>query len=77
MTYFEIGITFILAWWLAFFMALPFGARPDDAPVPGSVESAPARPRLWIKAGVAVVLAALVTWGVDWLVQSGLVQLRP
>ena len=74
---FEAVITFTMAWWLLFFMALPFGAQPEAHPQPGNVESAPARPRLWLKAAIVTVLAGLATWGVAWIVDSGLIQLRP
>ena len=70
-------ITYSVVWWLVFFMALPFGAAPEEHPQPGNVESAPARPRLWLKAAVTTVLAALVTWGIAWLIGSGLIDLRP
>ena len=71
------AVTFVVVWWLIFFMALPFGVRPEDNPQPGNVESAPAKPRLLLKALVTTVLAALATWGIGWLIGSGLVDLRP
>ena len=43
-------VTFVVVWWLVFFMVLPFGAAPEEHPQPGNVESAPARPRLLLKA---------------------------
>jgi predicted secreted protein len=58
-------------------MALPFGARPEEHPEPGHVESAPARPRLLLKAAVTTVLAVLLTWLVAWVIGSGLIDLRP
>jgi predicted secreted protein len=70
-------VTFVMVWWLFFFMALPFGAAPDEAPQAGTVESAPARPRLLLKAAVASVLAIGATWGIAWLMQSGLIDIRP
>ena len=70
-------VTFVVAWWLFFFMALPFGVRPEEAPQAGNVESAPARPRPLLKAGVATVLAIGATWGIAWLLQSGLIDIRP
>jgi predicted secreted protein len=77
MTVYGALITFGVVWWLIFFMVLPFGAQPDERPAPGTVESAPARPRLLLKAAVSTVLAALATSGVAWLLGSGLIQLRP
>ena len=70
-------VTFIVVWWLIFFMALPFGVAPEEHPQRGNVESAPARPRLLLKAAITTGLAAAATWGVAWVIESGLVDLRP
>ena len=70
-------VTYAIVWWLIFFMALPFGAQPEAEPRRGHAESAPARPRLWLKAGITSVLAGLATWGIAWIIGSGLIQLRP
>jgi predicted secreted protein len=70
-------VTYVVVWWLIFFMALPFGAAPDENPRAGTVESAPARPRLLLKVLVTSVLAALATWAIAWFIGSGIVQLRP
>jgi len=70
-------VTYVVSWWLFFFMALPFGVRQDEEPVPGSERGAPTRPRLLPKVLAATALAALATWGLAWLIDSGLVQLRP
>lgn len=73
MTPVEAFVTFSVVWWLVFFMALPFGAQPEAAPQPGHAEGAPARPRLWLKALITTVVAILLTAGIAWFVQSGLV----
>ena len=70
-------VTYAVVWWLFFFMALPFGAQPEADPRPGHVESAPARPRLLLKAAAATVLAGLATWAIAWFVGSGLIDVRP
>ena len=70
-------VSFVLFWWLFFFMALPFGVSPPEEPEIGHATSAPERPRLWLKAGVATVLAIAATWLASELVGSGLVELRP
>jgi predicted secreted protein len=77
MTIYGAIVTYSVVWWLIFFMVLPFGAEPEAEPKPGHVESAPARPRLWLKAGITTVLAGLATWGIAWVVGSGVIQLRP
>ena len=70
-------VTYVVSWWLFFFMALPFGVRRDDAPVPGSERGAPGRPRLVPKVLAATALAAVATLGIAWLIDSGLIQIRP
>jgi predicted secreted protein len=70
-------VTFAVVWWLIFFMALPIGATPEESPLPGNTESAPAKPRLLLKAAVTTVLALLATYGAAWLIDSGLIDLRP
>ena len=70
-------VTYCMAWWLFFLMALPFGSIPPDNPEPGHATSAPAKPRLLIKVAVTTVLAALATYGISLIIESGLITLRP
>jgi predicted secreted protein len=77
MTWFATGVTFVIVWWLVLFMVLPFGARPPDEVEPGMAPSAPARPRMGLKFAVTTLIAAALTALILWLLQSGLVQLRP
>jgi predicted secreted protein len=77
MTWFATGITFVVVWWLVLFMVLPFGARPPDVVEPGMAPSAPERPRMGLKIAVTTVIAVALTALVLWLLQSGLIQLRP
>ena len=69
--------TFGVVWWLVFFMALPFGVRHDEEPVPGADRGAPAQPHLLLKVLATTVVAALATWGIAWALGSGLVDFRP
>jgi len=63
------GITFIISWWMVFFMVLPWGVRRQDDPEPGHEAGAPENPRLWLKVavttGIAVVITALSWVAVD------------
>ncbi len=77
MDWYALVIVFVVVWWLIFFMALPFGAAPPDEIEPGLATSAPAKPRLWLKAGITTGLAVVVTAAIMWLIQSGLIDLRP
>jgi predicted secreted protein len=57
---------YVVIWWIVFFMALPIGVRTaaeaGESVAPGSAESAPVRPRLWLKAAATTILAG-VAWG--------------
>ncbi len=77
MTWFATGVTFLLVWWLVLFMVLPFGARPPDQVEPGMAPSAPARPRIGLKFLITTLIALALTALILWLINSGLIQLRP
>jgi predicted secreted protein len=70
-------MTYIIVWWLVLFMVLPFGASPPDEVEPGMAPSAPARPRMGLKIAITTVIAAVLTGLSMWLIDSGLIQLRP
>lgn len=72
-----IVIVFVVSWWLFFFMALPLGVRPPEAPEPGTVPSAPERPHLWLKALAATLLATAATFGLHWAMATGWIALLP
>jgi predicted secreted protein len=77
MTWFAAGVIFVIVWWLVLFMVLPFGARPPDKVEPGMAPSAPDRPRMALKVAITTVIAAALTALILWLIQSGVIQLRP
>ncbi len=73
-------VVYLILWWLVFFVTLPFGVRaPHEAGETvqaGNADGAPVRPRLWLKAGVATVVTAIL-WGIAWwLVASDLITFR-
>ena len=80
MTWFSTILVFVVVWWLVFFMTLPIGAQSfheaGENVETGNVESAPMKPRLWLKAGAATVIAAVITIGVYFLIDSGLLSFR-
>jgi predicted secreted protein len=77
MNLFATIVTFLVIWWLILFMVLPFGVAPPEVVEKGHASSAPAKPRLLIKLLITTVLAIVVTYGVQWFVQSGLIDIRP
>jgi predicted secreted protein len=63
-----IAIYFVV-WWIVLFAVLPWGMRTQDEEgevVMGSPASAPARPRLVMKAIVTSLVSAVVVFGI-WL----------
>lgn len=81
MTWFGGILVFVITWWLFFFMMLPIGvqtqAEAGGEIVPGTVESAPTRPRLLRKAIAAAVLATMAVIFFDWFLDSQIITLRP
>lgn len=80
MTWMSAVLVYVVLWWVIFFVTLPFGVRsPDEAGeevLPGNAPSAPVRPRLWLKACVTTLVAA-VLWGVAYyLIESNIVSFR-
>ncbi len=70
-------LVYIVLWWLVLFITLPFGVRAQENPQPGTVASAPEKPRLWLKAGLTTVVAGLL-WGLFWwALELKLVSFRP
>ena len=69
MNWFSGILVYVIIWWLVLFMVLPWGARPPENPEPGHANSAPEKPRLWLKAGVTSVIAG-VFWVIVYLIIS-------
>tara|TARA_B100000614_G_scaffold255645_2_gene273001 strand:- start:1141 stop:1386 length:246 start_codon:yes stop_codon:yes gene_type:complete len=70
MSVMEIILVGAIVWWMVFFVTLPFGAHPHEEIEPGMAPSAPARPRLWLKAAVSTVVSIIVVLIVDWLIAA-------
>ena len=69
-------VVFVLSWWFCFFMALPFGATAPVSPEIGHADSAPARPRVGLKASIATVLGVLMTIVIWQIVEADLITFR-
>ncbi|WP_186393292.1 MULTISPECIES: DUF1467 family protein [unclassified Pannonibacter] len=66
---------YFMMWWILLFAALPFGVRTQEEEgkvVPGTVESAPARHRMWRVAMWNTVVTTIVFAVFIWLRESGL-----
>lgn len=77
MTWVQGIVAYVVIWWVVIFAVLPFGIRPVEDGDIGHAAGAPANPRLWFKAGVTTIVAAVLWVGLFILVKSDLVSFRP
>ncbi len=70
MTWTSAIILFVIIWWMVFFAVLPWGIRRAGDEALGHDAGAPAKPRLWLKAGITTGIAAVLFAIAFWLVQS-------
>ncbi len=76
MTWVQGIVAYVIIWWVVIFAVLPFGVRPAPKDDPGHAAGAPADPRLWLKAGVTTLVAALIWLGFYAVAQSDLISFR-
>ena len=69
-------VVYILLWWWVLFMVLPFGAKAPEIIEKGHATSAPERPRLAKKMAVTSLIAAVLWFGVDAIISSGIFTFR-
>jgi predicted secreted protein len=71
MTWLQMIIAYSVAWWLVFFMVLPFGAAAPKTPGKGHVPSAPERPNIKKKAWITTGLAVIPVLAFKYLYETG------
>ena len=76
MSLFGALVVFIIAWWMVFFMTLPFGVNTPETPGPGHADSAPDRPCLWLKASITTAITAALTGLAAVAVEYGSINFR-
>jgi predicted secreted protein len=76
MTWVQGVVAYAVIWWVVIFAVLPFGIRPTEDGDIGHAAGAPANPRLWFKAGVTTLVAAVLWLGLFLLVNSNLISFR-
>ena len=68
-----VAIYFII-WWMVLFAVLPWGAgsahEKNQEVEPGTMRSAPLRPRIALKFAVTTIIAAVIFAGVYWLITT-------
>ena len=69
-------VVYILLWWWVLFMVLPFGAKAPEVIEKGHATSAPARPNLVRKMLITSAIAAILWFGADMIISSGIFTFR-
>ncbi|MCC7274864.1 MAG: DUF1467 family protein [Alphaproteobacteria bacterium] len=67
---------YVVLWWIVLFAVLPWGVHVPDEIQPGHAPSAPARPRLLLKAVITSLAAGLLWLFVEWLATTDLISFR-
>ncbi len=74
------ALVYVVAWWLVFFMTLPFGVKAQDEDggdvVAGTHSSAPEKPMLLKKVFFSSIIAAVVWFALDWAIVNEMVNLK-
>ena len=73
-------VVYVILWWLVFFMTLPFGVKSPhevgEVAGLGHSDGAPVKPRLWLKAEITTLIAAIF-WGIAYyLIASDMLSFR-
>jgi predicted secreted protein len=76
MNWFTGILVYVIVWWVVLFAVLPWGVRVPDVQDAGHASSAPANPRLWLKAVVTTLVAAVIWLGVYFIVRSDWISFR-
>lgn len=69
-------MVYVIVWWLVFFTALPFGARPPEQVEAGHDVGAPEKPRLWMKALVSSLIAGVLFAVIYYVIDADLISFR-
>lgn len=76
MSWFSGIVVYIIAWWLVFMMALPFGVSHTDKDELAEASGAPRKPYIGRKMLITTVIAAALTYGFYRFVQADLISFR-
>ncbi|MBX6320686.1 MAG: DUF1467 family protein [Rhodospirillaceae bacterium] len=67
---------YVIIWMLTLFAVLPWGVKIPDNPEPGHATSAPTNPRMWLRAGITTVVAAVIWVIVYFVLEWNLIPLH-
>jgi predicted secreted protein len=76
MNWFTGTATYLVLWFLVLFTVLPWGIKVAESPEEGHATSAPVNPRLGLKILITTFIAAVLWFGVDYIVDNDIVDFR-
>lgn len=76
MNWFTGIMVYVILWWLVFFTMLPIGARPPEHVEAGHDAGAPEKPRIWMKALAASLIAAVLFAITYYVIEADLISFR-
>jgi predicted secreted protein len=78
MSWFTAIVVFALIWWIALFVVLPIGVRPDPDgdPEAGGWRGTPRNPRLGLRLLATTVLAGVIWLAIWGVIESGWLSFR-
>ena len=76
MSWTSLAATYAIVWWLVLITTLPFGVKALDSPEVGMEPGAPDKPRMWSKAGITTIVAAVITAGIWALIKYQVIDFR-
>jgi predicted secreted protein len=66
-----VTLTFVMLWWLIFFMALPIGVKRDESPQAGNAIGAPKNGRIVKKMIITTIITIILTFAFFYLLSKG------
>jgi predicted secreted protein len=69
-------VVYVLLWWWVFFMSLPIGVKRAETVETGHEPGAPEKPHLWKKVLAATLIAGILWFAVDWVIEAELISFR-
>jgi len=66
-----VTLTFVMIWWMIFFITLPIGVQRDESPEKGNAVSSPKNANLLKKAIITTIITAILTFTFFFLLSNG------
>lgn len=69
-----IAIYFVV-WWISLFLVLPWGNKPSNHVTKGNIESAPAKPRIFLKCCITTLVSSIFWLVIFYVVEINLIKI--